>query len=333
MYLRATAQQKHSAGQAADVYVSGVSSGDKMKTILITLVFILISCSPQKQHDRPWLAFRDVNTDLIGFKDQHGNTKVEPKYMGLTIAKKLDKIAVVMEQVNEQYDAYYLTKFGKKVGRNKIYMFDNTPDCESEGFIRFENEETDTVGMYNAEGEIAIPAVYNSLTSVRNGLITALRNAKKDYWEGNEHSGCNHYSWVGGEQLLIDTDNNVLVENFGGDWKLDLYSLKILPTSTPEASRRVFPGIDGNFYSFVDFEQEFEAWFQSVLLESLGKAKLIKNSHDEIYIWRQSSGWTKVPSIALINNNYALIKNILAPLKTKKSDYSIFLDGLNPYIL
>ena len=33
----------------------------------------------------------------------------------------------------------------------------------------------------------------------------------KKYWEGGEH-----YSWISGQELLIDTNNNVLVDDFSG---------------------------------------------------------------------------------------------------------------------
>src|SRR5690606_42056116 len=62
-------------------------------------------------------------------------------------------------------------KTGRKVGNDSLYYFDNVPDCESEGFIRFYDQANDLVGMLNSEGEIQIPAIYNGLGRVKNGMI------------------------------------------------------------------------------------------------------------------------------------------------------------------
>ena len=47
------------------------------------------------------------------------------------------------------------------VGKDSVYIFDNTPDCENEGFIRFRDHKTDKAGMFNRNGNIVIPAEYN----------------------------------------------------------------------------------------------------------------------------------------------------------------------------
>ncbi|MHC0443614.1 WG repeat-containing protein, partial [Flavobacterium sp. 3-210] len=81
--------------------------------------------------------------------------------------------------------SYYLTKQGKIVGRDSLYVFDNGPDCENEGFIRFTNHKTDKMGIFNSEGKIVIPAQYSALTKVRNGLIVVLKDAEKQ--QDGEH--------------------------------------------------------------------------------------------------------------------------------------------------
>ncbi len=72
-------------------------------------------------------------------------------------------------------------KVREKVQKGNLYFFDNGPDCESEGFIRFRDRKADKAGLLNSEGEIAIPPVYNDLTNVRNGLVIALMGAKKNF--------------------------------------------------------------------------------------------------------------------------------------------------------
>ncbi|WHT39712.1 hypothetical protein QNH98_03240 [Myroides sp. mNGS23_01] len=86
----------------------------------------------------------------------------------------------VSEEVGESWKNYYLTKEGRSVGVDSLYIFDNGSDCESEGFIRFRDSKTDQAGMFNSKGDIAIPAVYNDLTRVRNGMIIGLKGAEKN---------------------------------------------------------------------------------------------------------------------------------------------------------
>ncbi|MCJ7773040.1 MAG: hypothetical protein MUP22_07900, partial [Desulfobacterales bacterium] len=260
----------------------------------------------------------------------NGKIRIEPKFMGFTIARKFDKIIAVMEQNNGKHEAYYLTKSGGIVGRDKIYFFDNSPDCESEGFIRFRDKKTDKVGMYNSKGEIVIPSEYNDLTKVRNGLVIALKGARKKYWDSDEHSGCNHFSWVEGKEYLVDTNNKIIIENFGYNSNLDFFSLRNEPIR--DTNRENFLGVDGSYYSFIDYQKEFQEWLNSALLDSLSKEKLIEGSYKEIYFWKEPNGWTTEVNSKFIDRNFKLIKRRLMELNKKKVDYFISIGGLNPFI-
>lgn len=278
------------------------------------------------------MAFRDDDTELIGFKDRDGNLKIQPKYMGLTIAKRFDKIIAVTEQVSGKYESYYLTKTGKIVGRDNLYIFDNSPDCENDGFIRFRDKVTDKAGMFNGKGDICIPPEYNDMTKAVNGLIVALKGARKKYWDGDKHSGCNHFSWVGGKEYLITINNQILINNFKFNKSLNLYSLKTGDEPIKDAIRQNFLGVDGRYYSFIDFKKEFQEWLNIQLLDTFSKEKLIAGSHKEIYFWKQQSGWTKKIKTGFIDKNYDLIKNRLMALKNEKANYFITTGGLNPFI-
>ncbi len=303
-----------------------------MKKIILTYILILIGCSIYSQQNSSWIAFWNEDSELMGFKDQNGKIRIEPKFMGLTIAKKFDKIVAVMEQKNDTYETYYLTKSGKKVGKDNIYLFDNGPDCESEGFIRFRDKKTDKAGMYNSKGEIVIPAEYNDLTKVRNGLIIALKGAKKKYWNGNKHSGCNHFSWVEGKEYLIDTNNRIIIENFKYNSNLNFFSLKIESKPIQDTHRQNYLGVDGRYYSFIDYKKEFQEWLNLAILDSFSKEKLIEESYKEIYIWKEPDGWTAEVNSELIDKNFELIKDRLMELNKKEADYFISKNGLNSYI-
>lgn len=302
------------------------------KYIASTYIFILIGCSIFAQQKNPWISFQDVESELIGFKDLDGNIKIAPKYMGFTTANRFDHIMAVMEENNGDYISYYVTKSGKIVGRDSLYIFDNGADCESEGFIRFRDKETDKVGMFNSEGEIIIPAKYNDLTKVNNGMVVALIGAKKKYWDNHKDSGCNHFSWTGGKEYLIDTNDNVIFENFKYESSLNFFSLSIELKANKDSIRQTFPGVDGKYYNFIDYRKEFQHWISSLLSDSLSIESLIEVSYNNITYWKESNGWTNVSKEDFLLRNFKLIKIRLNELSKENVDYNIFIDGLNPFM-
>lgn len=237
-----------------------------------------------------------------------------------------------MEENNGQIETYYLTKSGRKVGKDQIYFFDNGPDCESEGFIRFRDKKADKVGMLNDEGNIVIPPEYNDLTNARNGFVVALKGAKKEYLDENDPSGCNHFRWIEGKEYLVDTNNKIIIENFIYDSNLDFFSIKIASEPIQDANRQNFLGVDGRYYSFIDYKKEFKKWLDLGLLASLSREKLIESSYERIHIWKEPIGWTSETSGEFIDANFELIKTMLAELNKEESDYFISIDGLNPFI-
>jgi len=205
----------------------------EMKLSILTFLITFSSLTLLGQSNDSWASFSNKDTTLIGYKDKNGVVKIEPIFTGITSAEKFENIIAGTEAINGQGKSYYLTKQGKIVGRDSLHIFDNGSDCESEGFIRFRDHKTDKAGMFNKNGDIVIPAEYNDLTRVRNGMIIALKGAEKKYSEGGEH-----YSWIGGLELLIDTNNNILIDNFKLDNKLNFFSIE--KTKTPHSDTRYY---------------------------------------------------------------------------------------------
>lgn len=287
---------------------------------------IISSLTLLGQSNDTWTSFWNEDTTLIGYKDKNGITKIEPKFTGFSSARKFDNIIAVTEEINGKWKSYYLTKTGKIAGKDSLYIFDNGSDCESEGFIRFRDNKTDKVGMFNGNGDIVIPAEYNGLTRVENGLVIALKGAEKKYLEGGEY-----FSWVGGEGLLIDTLNNILIENFSYDNNLNFFSLEKTSTPHSDTTRKSFLAKDGSYYSFVDFEKEFRQWLKNDLFVNLTSEKLIKASYDTI-TWGSPNGWAKTDKKKFINNNFEILKNGMKEILSPNCDYFISKDGLNPFI-
>src|SRR5512133_778359 len=118
-----------------------------------------------------WTAFWNSDTTLFGFKDKQGTIAISPKFNNFSTATYFDDIIAVVEGEGDSAKLYYLTKTGKIVGADSLYLFDNTPDCENEGFIRFYDRKTDQTGLLDRSGTVVIPAVYSELSSVTNGLL------------------------------------------------------------------------------------------------------------------------------------------------------------------
>lgn len=302
-----------------------------MKLYILTFLTTISSLTLSGQSNNTWTSFWNKDTTLIGYKDQNGVVKIEPKFTGFTSAGKFENIIAVTEEIDGSWKSYYLTKTGKIVGRDSLYIFDNGFDCESEGFIRFRDSKTDKVGMFNSTGNIVIPAIYNDLTRVRNGMIVGLKGAEKKYWDEDKHSGCNHFSWTGGQEVLIDTSNNILVENFSYDNSLNFFTLEKTKTPHPDTTRKSFLSKDDNYYSFVDFEKEFRQWITKELLSDLTKEKLISISYDTI-TWESQDGWAKTNREKLITDNFSILKSGLLEILQPKTDFFISSDGLNPFM-
>ena len=101
-----------------------------MKNIL-TLLLLTTTLSLFGQSDDTWTSFWNSDSTQIGYKDKNGIVKIEAKNYFYTFPNKFDNIMVVMEKVDNSVESYYLTKAGKILGRDSLYFFDNTPDCES----------------------------------------------------------------------------------------------------------------------------------------------------------------------------------------------------------
>lgn len=296
-----------------------------MKKSIILYAFFILSYSTFAQNSNSWTAFWNKDTTYIGFKDKNGIIKIEPKFTGFTIARKFENIIAVTEETDNTWKNYYLTKNGKIIGRDSLYIFDNGPDCENEGFIRFKDSKTDKMGMFNIEGKIVIPAEYSNLTKVKNGTFIGLKGAEKEM-DGE------HYFWTGGKEFLIDINNKILIENFAYNDNLNFYSSEKSKDPSKDPIRDSFLGVDGQYYSFINFDKEFQSWLKNTLLKDLSKANLLKHSFDKITYWKEPNGWTNKSKTKFIKENYNFLKLKLQELNSEKTEYFISSNGLNSFI-
>jgi hypothetical protein len=301
-----------------------------MKTKFYYLIPLLtLSTLVSFAQSNTWTSFWNADSTLIGYKDLNGAIKIEPKFESFMSAKKFDNVIVTVEKSYDKWNVGYLNKSGKTFGRDSIYLFDNAPDCESEGFIRFRDKSTHKVGMFNKHGKAVIPASYNDLTKVRNGLTVALVGAEKKYLDNDKHD--RHYDWKGGRVVLLDTLNCILIDNFSYDDPLNFFTLEKTAVPHTDTIRKSFLAKDGSYYSFVDFKKEFKQWITKTLQRTLTSEKLIDASYDTIAYYSKGD-WIKTTKEKLLTVNFAAIKKNLIKILQAETGFEVSYNGLNLYI-
>lgn len=298
-----------------------------MKKKIILVYALLISVFAFAQEDDIWYRFEDNKTELIGYKDANQNIKIKPKFITLVRANKFDKIiAVAKPNKDGGFESYYLAKTGKKVGIESMHIYDNGFDCENEGYIRFRDQKIDKVGLFDGDGNVVIPPIYNDISSVHNGMMFTLQGAlrRKD----GEHS-----FFIGGLEALIDTKNNILIENFTLNEDINLYSIVIEDKNySISPTRDYFQGKNGKTYSFINYKKEFRYWFESVFKKELAKEKIKNHFFDKVSYWDDKYGWVLVSKKDLTQGMVSDIIQKLNRAKIKNAKYNIFLEDLNKFI-
>ncbi|MEJ7559944.1 MAG: hypothetical protein WKF66_16650 [Pedobacter sp.] len=298
-----------------------------MKTFAVICVVLLLCVETQAQLSERWYRFYNRDSTLIGFKNAEGKVSVAPRFQPQSAWGAFQNIIAVQEKRDGQYLNFYLTKSGREVGLDSVHYFDNGQDYEEEGYIRFRDHKTDKVGLFNKFGDIVIPAIYNDLTRVNNGLIIALSGAEKVRSEDGEHS-----SWRNGKLILIDTSNKVLMEDFNSYRSLNLFSLSITKNPHPDVIRKNFKAKNGTYYSFIDYKKEFLSWLKTNVLNNHSKEKLGSAFYDNLAYFKPDSGWVSEPKDTYLSQNYELIIKKLLQVNATDSRYSIAIDGLNGLI-
>jgi len=113
---------------------------------------------------------------------------------------------------------------------------------------------------------------------------------------------------------------------------LNFYSVQKSKEKNQDPIRDNFPGVDGQYYSFINFDKEFKSWLKTNLIKSLSKENLLQVSNDKITFWKEPNGWISEPKAVFLNRNYKLIKKKLSDLNSVNCDYAIFSEGLNQFI-
>jgi hypothetical protein len=309
--------------------------------VIMTTMLICAAClKPLPSRDTgPWTLFLDEQTGLYGYRDAGGTIKIPPKFI-MAGAHEFHNIVAVVEQTGEKnFPGYYLLKTGKKVGIGNLYLRDNSPDCESEGKIRFRDAKTDSVGFFDNRGRVVIPAHYSDARPFRNNLAMVLKGAERVCPDGAPWSAdngtCEHWQWRGGRMFLINARNQVMIEDFPYTGSLDWCSLHVTDTRHPAPQRDSFKATDGRYWSFINVEKEFRHWFESTFLPSDTTDALEKCAFDEITYWAEDAGeWKQEHKDRFLKNAGPVLLQVIGRVRNGTLDYALHKNplGLNRFI-
>lgn len=285
--------------------------------ILCVLFYVEVSAQ-----NNIWYSFYNSDVTLVGYKDKNGSVKIKPKFdAGFTSANRFANIIAVAENNNNKWTSYYLTKTGKIAGIDSLYIFDNTTDCEQEGFIRFKDSKSDKVGLLNRAGDVVIPAMYNDLSVVKNGMIVALLGATKK-------SDGEHFRWIGGKEILIDTSDHTLIDSFDNDANLNFYDVVISKEIQKDSIRKSYPALNGNYYSYVDYKKEFTNWFTTSFLKKITKENILKNSFSAIK-WNENEKWISINQQNFVDRHFYTINKICI---SESKNIDIVVSSIDPLL-
>jgi hypothetical protein len=298
------------------------------RAIMSLYLVSAVAGAPRAQSFDPWYRFEVRNTERYGYKDGRGTVRVQPQLVHV-IADTFHHIIAVEDPA---YRGYYLLKDGRRIGADSMFYFDNTPDCESEGLIRFQDRAADRVGFLDGAGNIAIPAVYNAVSRFHNGLAVAYRNGRRQCAD-LDSANCEHWTWVDGEQVLINRDNEILVNGWNlDDRTFNWYSIEIDPPTTDTSPAVTILGANGHTYRFTDYRAEFWQWFQKDFLPAVraGSPRATELLHSKLVIW-DGKRWNTLTAPAFARR--FPVASLRARLGAGLLDSSaIFDDELNPFV-
>lgn len=237
-------------------------------------------------------------------------------------------------QVNPS-GTHYRLKSGKKVRLDSIYVSDMTFDCEQEGKIRFHDPITDKVGFLGSRGQVVIPAKFNDARPFYNGLALVMHDAKRVCLDGKpyERGKCEHWMWDG-VTALIDTSGRIVADHLNDDLirNLNWYSAKLCKAPSAVKAYTSFKTIDGQYYSILNYEAEFNNWFYDCFLPGAVAGKLVL--YDKVRVESMSSrGKEKSYAKNTFRTKYADVMKIkLKAIQSRAIETVIFPSRLNPFI-
>ena len=281
-----------------------------------------------QQPDRElWHAFSDESKELVGFKTGQDEIRIPAVFPAFAVAaRKFEDIIGIIEATPDRtFNSYYLLKSGKKVATDSVYFYDNIQDCESEGTIRFQDPITKKIGFLDKFGKVRIDAEYNWASKFKNGMSFAIKNAEKQCLDPS----CEHWTWVGGDSMVINKMNDVLIRNIRDMLNLDRYRMTELDAATADTTKMYMPSERATVFAFEKYEAAFWQWFEHIS----GKISTDEVLYQEITFWDQKAEtWKTINQTDFTSKYNSTIVPIIAMVQKNEVPYFITRNELNPFI-
>lgn len=287
-----------------------------------TLLILGMMYSSHSLVAQQFTANYNADSSLTGFDNPQLKVSLAPQFVQVGGHTFQDVVAVTKEDKEGKWHSYYLFRSMKTAGADSMYMFDNTFDCENEGFIRFTDWKTEKTGVFNRDGKIVVPAAYNYVSKVRNGLIVVLQGAIKN------NADSEHWFWEGGQANLIDTTNKLLANDIQDAELLNMYSVKVEDNPSADSTRKSFKGVNGKYYTFQIYKKEFAQWLQRDLVPGLTKEKLVAHAFSKISYWDENEGWVFEDKEKFVDKHWDFLQARLQDVGA----FNIVYEDINPFI-
>lgn len=235
-------------------------------TPLATLLFAHLFLSPSPVDTGDLFPFTNPATELVGFKDARGRVRFPARFHNSYTGGQ------VLREVVPAIDTgapFYLRRDGHRFGFDSVFLDgENMPSCLREGHIQFQDPTTRRMGLFDARGHVAIPALYLFAGPLRGGYSQVIREGRQVCAHGKPRDSAvlgEHCIWSG-NVILIDRTGKVVVDTFAlpmgfsPDWS----SARIVDAEA-DTSRRTWKTNDGRFLSIASTERSFQAWLEANL--------------------------------------------------------------------
>ncbi|OKS87452.1 WG repeat-containing protein [Mucilaginibacter polytrichastri] len=305
------------------------------KRYLLLLLFCISISSLHAQIANNWFSYYNAQKESIGYKDANGKIKIPAHFNGLTHTSTFRNIIAVDDA--DTHTSYYLLKNGQNVAKDSLYVWDFTYDCEQEGTIRFRDPVTDRVGFLDKNGKVNIRAVYNDARPFYNGLALVIHDGKRICADGTPYKAefCEHWSWDG-ITALINKKGEIVADsiNIMNTANLNWYSGKVADGPADTTLYTSFKAKNNKYYTFINYQKEFENWFYQHFLSGLQSNSLPSYCFDELTVeglWKQTLRKHYSKDI-FIKKYSALLLLKLAAVKKRQLETSIVSEELNTLI-
>ncbi len=268
----------------------------------------------------------NADSTLYGFKSPDGKVIAEPKFMLVGNEAFKDIVSVIEEVSSDKYSVYYLRADGTKFGVDSVYFFDQAPDIESNGFIRFKDPVSKKIGVMNVAGKVVLRAEFDEMMELRNGFVWGIRGATLECVDKNVPlKNCEHRTWVGGEKVLYNLKGELLSRDFFSNpddyVNLDYYTFQKSKKASKDPNRMNFKAEGGRFFSFVNLDKAVDSWLKEHLLDVPSESQLLTLMADSVVSWKEETGWEVQSKNNYLASNASEIKTLIEALQSKKYTY------------